>query len=287
MNQFRRGNISSRLRHLSSLATQVKARRSIFNGNPIEVSSDDVAGALVNEISPDDVATSAIVDRAGSEQDAISKLAAYQDMGLMDRAAITKIPPLAVWNAHITVDPILSRILASQLNYKLEQSTLDQPQTGFVKSATPVANSGTVTLSLTAADLPANVGYKSVPFFRFSIVTASDNAAPGQNYTIKVVGKTADGTVIDSDLSQTVYSFQRIDASKAVVGIYIPFSVIATRALPVLPIFGTDGVTPETFDITLTGIGNAETLTVVVPGYATKELKEVSRMYNLPSGHIM
>jgi hypothetical protein len=272
---------------LSGLAQQVRAKRSIFNGNPIEVSSEDAADALVNQMSPDDVASTAIVGKASSERDAIEKLAAYQDMGLMDRAAITKIPPLAVWNAHITVDPILSRILASQLNYKLEQSTLDQPQTGFVKSATPVAGTGTVTLSLTSDDLPVGVGYKSVPFFRFSIVTSSDNAAPGQNYSVKIVGKTQDGFAINSDASQTVYSFQRIDATKAVVGIYIPFSVIATRALPVLPIFGTDGVTPETFDITVTGIGDAETLTVVVPGYATKELKEVSRMYNLPSGHIM
>jgi hypothetical protein len=272
-----------RLTNLNRAAQTVTPQRSIFSGNPIDITPEAVSDAVKDPGLASQVSQTAIVASEPDDNAAIAKLAAYNDLPMLERSVITKLPPLAVWNAQITVDPILGRILASQLDYTLKQATIDLPHAGFIKAASPVADSGQVTLTLNDGDLADGAGYKGLPFFRFLITTSTDNAASGQNYTITVEGHTRDGQVI----STPEYSFQRVSADSAVVGIFIPFQVIATRATPVLAVFGTDGAVPRDVSIKVKGVTNTETLTVTAPGYATKELKEISSMYNLPSGHIV
>lgn len=256
--------------------------RGLFFGDPIELTSSDVSDALVDPNKVREVVENALVASKSSDLDAATRLQAYDSMSVVEKAAITKVPPLAVWNAQVIVDPVLGRILSSNLNYTLQKALIDLPFEGFVKTS-QLSAPGALECQLTAADLSVGAGYKSLPFFRFVISASTLNARPGGNYSIRLEGVADSGALV----STPTYSFQRRNAVEAVVGVFIPFSVIATRALPVLPIFGTDGTTPRVIKIIVDGMTLDEVLTVTVPGYATAEMREIATMYNLPAGVIM
>lgn len=256
--------------------------KSMFFGDPIDIRPEDVSGALTDPSAAAEVAEDALINAHANDAEAAARLQAYDEMSTIERAAVTKVPPLAVWNAQVIVDPVLGRILASNLNYTLQKALIDYPFAGFVKTG-QLATPGTLEVEITAADLASGAGYKCVPFFRFVISASTLNARPGGNYSISVVAESDSGAAI----ATPVYSFQRRSATEAVVGVYVPFSVIATRALPVLPVFGTDGTTPKTVKIIVEGMTLDEMITITVPGYATSELREIAQMYNLPSGVIM
>jgi hypothetical protein len=282
MNTTQRGMRKMALRNRMVPSRDVARKRGMFYGDPIDVSPAVVAEALNDPTATADVVADAIVEMSPSDEEAAARLQAYDSMSVVEKAAVTKVPPLAVWNSSIVVDPVLGRILAANLNYTLQKAMIDYPFSGFIKSGQLMAP-GTLHLELTSLDLEPGAGYKTLPFFRFIISASTLNARPGGNYSIWLEGFSDSGAAI----STPVYSFQRKLSNEALVGVFIPFSVIATRALPVLPMFGTDGVLPRTITIHVSGMTEDEVLTVTVPGYATAELREIATMYNLPAGIIM
>jgi hypothetical protein len=214
--------------------------------------------------------------------EAAAKLQAYEQMSSVERSSITKIPPLSSWNATLIVDPVLGKIISANLNYNLQKALIDFPFEGFVKTGQLLAP-GALTLELNSGDLPLGAGYKSVPFFRFVISASPLNARPGGNYSISIKGTLQNGSVIITP----IYTIQRRSSTEPIVGVMVPFALISTRTLPVLPMFGTDGVTPVKMEIIVDGMTTDEVLTVTIPGYATKEMREISEMYNLPAGLIL
>jgi hypothetical protein len=262
----------------------------------VNVDPEDAAPAIGNEAAPEDVVESAIADEPNSVA-AADKLAAYNAMSDEARAARTLLPPLATWNAMVIVNPMLGKVLAKALDYMLLKSLNDYPFEGVPVMGGEVQNGVCQVIinseAITHSDSVAAGKYIALPFFRFTIAASTLNARPGAQIRIDIKGTDAQGRQIDTMDQATPYyfSFQRINNTQAVVGVFIPTTVVATRTLPFLPIAGDDGDLSHTdalrsITITFTGVASDEQVMVVVPGYATSELKEISAMYSLPSGLI-
>lgn len=256
---------------------------SVFYGDPIEVGSEQVAPAIINPNEAANVVPAAVV-ATGDDVSAAKKLAAYDQMGINDRTTVTKLPPLATWNAAVIVNPNLGKISAANLNYFLTKSLVEYPFEGrVVYGSTPQSGISQVVLDKSVISKTGFPGFKSLPFFRFTISASNMNARPGGNYTVQLEGKDETGAVI----STNEYSFQRISATEAIFGVFIPFQVVSTRTLPALPIFGAlSAEDAVTCTITFSGLSNEDVVTLTVPGYSTNEMREISQMYNLTAGMI-
>lgn len=290
---------SIKLTRVKNLASRLKGDpRSVFYGDvTVQVDPEDASAAIGHESDASDVVKTAIVSDEPNELVAADKLAAYNAMTDTDRAARTLLPPLATWNAMVIVNPMLGKVLAKALDYMLLKCLNDYPYEGKPVPAVVSGNVATVTIDYATISGSPLVGagrYIALPFFRFTIASSTLNAAPGSQISIDIQGTNAEGQTIHTNPGMS-YSFQRISNTEAVVGIYIPTTVVATRTLPFLPIAGsaagerTEGssdASDRTIVITFTGVAETDQVTVTIPGYATAELKEISAMYNLPSGMI-
>jgi hypothetical protein len=182
---------------------------------------------------------------------------------------------------------VVKGISANNLNYLLQKAMVDYPALGLVKVATPVnpvEHPGRYAVEFSAADYVGE-GMKAVPFFRFNLSASTLNARPGGNYNIWIEGWTENGQAFETQK----YTFQRIETTQAVLGIMIPFRVIATRTLPALGIFGQigdDETTAKKFRVVVDGMdpNGAETFTVTHPGYSTAETKVIAELFALPAG---
>lgn len=257
---------------------------SMFYGDPVEVKEEQVADTLAQEAAPEEAIQEAVASPAATEEEAVKRVEAYTQMSRTERAEVTVIPPLSITNGVIIVKPVVKGISASNLNYLLQKAMVDFPSLGLVKVAKavdPTNDPGHFAVTFQASDY-AEGGYKAMPFFRFNLSASTLNARPGGNYNIWVTATTENG----QQLTTEKYTFQRIDSVQAVLGIMIPFRVIATRTLPALGLFGTDGVTPLTFTVHVTGMDPAgnEILSVTHPGYSTAETKVIAELFSLPAG---
>jgi hypothetical protein len=211
-------------------------------------------------------------------------------MSVQEKAERTQLPPLATWNAMVVVNPMLGKVLAKALDYSVLKSLNDFPYEGKVLTASISGTTGTVTIDRTALGLDYDV-YVAIPFVRFTIAASTLNAAPGSQVTIDFEGEDYYGKKVNTRAAgkpKYSYTFQRINNTEAVLGIFIPTQVISTRTLPFLPVVGemTGGVSIKQMVIRFDGISAQDQIYVTIPGYATAELKEISAMYNLPSGMI-
>lgn len=259
-------------------------RHSLFYGDPVEMKEEQVAEAVAQPETVQDTIDQAVVEPAQTEDVAAERLQAFDEMSRTERAEVTVLPPLSVTNGIIIVKPVVKGISASNLDYLLQRALVDYPALGKVKVAQavdPSGDPGHYSVSFTAADYAAS-GLKAMPFFRFNLSASSLNARPGGNYSIWIEGTTENGESITTE----VYTFQRVDATKAVLGIMIPFRVIATRTLPFLGMFGSDGDVTRTFTIHITGMdpNDNEVFSVTHPGYSTAETKVIAELFSLPAG---
>lgn len=287
---------SIRLERVKRLAGKLHGDpRSVFYGDvTVEVKPEDAADAVGQKAPAESVVENAIVDHEANEAVAADKLAAFNSMSETDRASRTLLPPLACWNAMVILSPMLGRVLAKALDYMLLKCLNEYPYEGTtifgVKDLT--AQTSTVTIDSEAL---AGAGqlfgrYIALPFFRFTVAASTLHAAPGAQLKIDILGYDATGRKIDTKADGYTYSFQRLSSTDAVVGIFIPTVVVATRTLPFMPIAGDDGTdnvqARKVITITFEGISEGDNVSVTIPGYATAELKEIAAMYNLPSGMI-
>lgn len=286
-----------RLARVRQMASNLKRDpRSVFYGDvTVEVQPEDVGDALAKQVAPQDVVESAMVSQEPNEILAVDKVAAYNALSDDERSARTLLPALACWNAMVIISPMLGKVLAKALDYMLTKALNEFPYEGAPFVAQVSGNVATVTINSAAlaTDGTGIAGrYIAVPFFRFTIAASTLNAAPGAQIKIDVHGHDAQGREINTAAAGYSYTFQRLNNTEAVLGVYIPTIVVATRTLPFLPIAGDKGgsqgspISPETLTITFTGVTSTDIVTVIVPGYATAELKEIASMYNLPAGMI-
>lgn len=293
------GKENVKLARVRSLANGLQGDpRSVFYGDvTVQVDPEDVKDAIHHDVPPESVSEAAIVSSEPNEVLAASKVAAFNALSESDRASRTLLPALATWNAMVIINPMLGKVLAKALDYMLLKTLNDYPYEGktFVGHYDEAKQTTTVTID--SASISGVVGgiankYVALPFFRFTIAASTLNAAPGSQVSIDLKANNAEGRSVDTATLGYTYSFQRLNNTEAIVGIYIPTVVIATRTLPFLPIAGDKGgdnsspVQPMTITITFRGVAATDHVTVTVPGYATAELKEIAAMYNLPSGMI-
>jgi len=283
-----------KLARVRSLASRLSGDpRSVFYGDvTVEVKPEDASAAVGQQAPANTVVESAIASEPVSETAAATKLAAYNSMSDSDRAGRTLLPPLACWNAMVIISPQLGKVLAKALDYMLLKALNDYPFEGTTAFGSYDAAAQTTTVRINS-DLLAGTGnlagkYIAIPFFRFSIAASTLNAAPGAQVKIDFTGTNAEGRSVSSRANGYTYSFQRLSNTEAVLGIFIPTVVVATRTLPFMPIAGDAGTAESKIEMTITFTGTTanDHIAVTIPGYATAELKEISAMYNLPAGMI-
>lgn len=286
---------------VQSLVPQARNRmagdpRSVFYGDPVEIDPEDAADAIGHEASAIDVPAQAIAADIPSEDAAAARVAAYQQLSDTERAQFTFLPPLATWNAFTIINPMLGRVSATSLNYMLLKSLNDYPFQGKTIAGDPVTDGSghvtghTVTINATSLFGEGPKRMVALPFFRFAIASSTLNARPGAQVTIDIEAEDPQGAKIDTKETGYSYSFQRLNSTEAIVGIFIPTVVVATRTLPFLAIAGQTGPTEspilKEIVIYFDGTGEGEQVSVTVPGYATSELKEIGQMYSLPAALI-
>lgn len=293
------GKENVKLARVRSLASGFQGDpRSVFYGDvTVQVDPEDVKDAIHHDVPPETVSENAIVSSEPNEVIAASKVAAFNALSESDRASRTLLPALATWNAMVIINPMLGKVLAKALDYMLLKTLNDYPYEGktFVGHYDQASQTSTVTIdSASISGVTGGIAnkYIALPFFRFTIAASTLNAAPGSQVSINLNATNAEGRTVDTEKLGYTYSFQRLNNTEAIVGIYIPTVVIATRTLPFLPIAGDKGgensapVQGMAIKITFRGVAETDHVTVTVPGYATAELKEIAAMYNLPSGMI-
>jgi hypothetical protein len=257
---------------------------SMFYGDPVEISDQQVADVISNETAADDAIVEAAAANAATEAEAVDRANEYTALSRTERSEITVLPPLSLTNAVIIVKPVVKGLSANNLNYLLQKAMVDYPGKGMVKVATPWDPSEPDHYAVTFKDSDVEAGgLLSVPFFRFNLSASTLNSRPGGNYNIWVVMKTENGESITTE----PYTFQRIESTSAVLGIMIPFRVVATRTLPALGVFGTNVAQQVvSFEVHVTGMdpNGSEILSVTQPGYATAETKIISDLFSLPAG---
>lgn len=279
--------------------------RSIFNGDPIEV--DESAGvaltnpALVEAVLP-----------AAAEGTTPQLAAEYTELSPLDKQEVTVLPALIVSNALMIISPNTRAIPADNVNYNFNRCLTDYASRGYslqmgTEASTPgQVNSGEATVTFNDTILnqlgllpPDEVGrYKTVPAFKFTLTASVLRTRPGGQYSISVEGTTVGE--INVDPTDKIYTFQRIDYTTAVTGIYIPFIIIATRTVAALLKYGNptgasadrpksaavafDPDADISFIVKATGLAEDETLIVEVPGYTTAMTSLFCTLYGLTAG---
>jgi len=268
--------------------------RSVFYGDvTVQIDPEDAANAIGHQAEPQSAVEQAIVSDEPNELVAADKIAAYNALTDSERAARTLLPALATWNAMVIVNPMLGKVLSKALDYMLLKSLNDYPFEGRAVMGVYDSQTETSTVTIDSRTITGQASgqasrFIAIPFFRFTIAASTLNAAPGSQVSIDIVGTDAEGRTVDTATNGYTYSFQRLNNVEAVVGVFIPTVVVATRTLPFLPVAGDRGTQASEVSLTIKfkGVKASDSVTVVVPGYATSELKEISAMYNLPSGMI-
>jgi hypothetical protein len=272
-----------------------RVAHSIFHGDPIVI--DDISGS---ELGGDPIQAPSSVTatlpsikaaiKGKDDADAVARVAAVTKMSPYDKNIATRLMPLILNNATILVQQVSKPLLASNLNYNLQQALNDYPNVGKIFTGAYVAPSGSVPakLTVTISSTEVTAGYLPIPFLKFNLSQSNLNARAGGQYTLQFSAVTKNNDIVAS--AEYEFSFQRQDVTKPITGIFIPFRVLATRTLPVLALAGggfSGSGDDLTFSFSILGVSeNAEVLTVTVPGYATHELKEMATALNLPAGLI-
>lgn len=283
MKKFNKNRIKSIAKSLAAASPAGRAI-SMFYGDPVEVGEEQVADVINQEVPAQDAIEEAAADAATTEEQAAERVNAYTQLSRTERSEVTIIPPLSLTNAVIVVKPVVKGLSANNLNYLLQKAMVDYPSLGKVKIATavdPDNDPGHYVVEFNASDYSGE-GLKAMPFFRFNLSASTLNARPGGNYNIWIEGVTENGQSIETE----PYTFQRIENVQAVLGIMVPFRVIATRTLPALGIFGTGVGSTPTFKVHITGMDPAgnEVFSVTHPGYSTAETKVIAELFALPAG---
>lgn len=263
--------------------------RSYFYGDPVDITPEDAAAAIQegNTDLPAQVAASS----SQSDAEAVEKAQAYAALSPEEKAQVTMVPALAVWNAQVITNPVVGQISASNLNYNLTKNLNEMPFAGRTFSATTQkASAGDsyyadVELAITDA---TDTQLYGVPICTITIANSTLNTPVGGLVSLSYSGVDVSGnkwdTINDPAKSQYVYTFQRLNSTEPVRAIFVPFQVVATRTLPFMPVFQYSASAPKTIHIRLDGLTETDVVYVNVLGYASQELKEISTVYNLPAG---
>lgn len=286
---LRRGN-SAAARTGIAIAKRKMANdpRSFFYGDPVvDIQPEEAADAIA--AGGDDVATEIVASTAATPDQAAERVEAYQTLPLEQRAQITLLPPLAVWNAQVIQNPVVGQISAFNLNYNLQKNLNEMPYQGATFSAAAVQDGAdwVATVNCAVLDSTSTATY-GIPIMTFVISNSSLNTPIGGLVTLRFKGEDVNGNKVDTtlDSSQYAYTFQRMVSTEATKGVFIPFQVVATRTLPFMPIFKYGASDAKSVQFKFSGLASGDVVYVNVLGYASQELREIAATYNLPAGQL-
>lgn len=297
---------------IATRATKLKrvsgSPRSVFAGDPIEV--DESAGAAITAPELiDQVIPAAIVGSSSSEEEAAEKAEQLAQMSQSQRQEVVVLPALVVSNALMVISPNTRPIPADNVNYNFNRALTDYAsrgysyQSGVIQTTEGAAPADKAVVKFCDLNL-YNSGqltpdeyfrYKTVPAFKFTLTASVLRTRPGGQYNLEVSGTTVGDIEVTS--SDKIYTFQRLNYSIPVVGLYIPFIIIATRTVAALLKWGNptgpanepefpnyDPTKDVPFTVSASGLAEDETLIVEVPGYTTAMTAFFCSMYGLSAG---
>lgn len=275
----------SRVDQLANDVAPVANDPSVFYGDPMVIDTD-LAGFAAGDPSKTGVAVSSAAAKGALSKAGVQRAASFKSMPSAEKAVHTKIMPLVLTNGKIILDPVKSPIPAVNLNFNLQESLLRYPYAGVVVPGETVAGANAMKCSADADTLAS--GYAAVPFIKFTIAASQLNAKAGQQYNLYFNGTTATKTGVTNVMAK--YTIQRIAANEPITGILIPYIILSNRTIPMLPIFGGGAAGVDdtvTFELVLENTDSSESMTMTIPGYTTKELEEISRLFQLPAGIVL
>lgn len=300
--------VAKRARRLGGAPTHT---RSIFSGDPVEI--DESAGAaLTNPALTSAVPVSGLATEDMSDAQVTQRAEEWASLSPSQRMEATVLPALVVGNALMVISPNTKPIPADNVNYNFNRCLTDYASRGYsVQSTAPTAIPGESAAGMASVvindknlydskQLPADewYRYKTVPAFKFTLTASILRSRPGGQYNFWVDGTTVGGIKVEG--TDKVYTFQRLDYTTAVVGLYIPFIIIATRTVAALlqygnltgPAQGADPNPPVPYDenadvsftVTASGLAEDEALIVEIPGYTTAMTSLFCNLYGLSAG---
>lgn len=301
--------ISSRSASLKRISGSV---RSLFSGDPVEV-TEAAGAAITNPSLVEDILPAAVAESASTPTEAAQKAEAYFSMTEAQRNEVTVLPALVVSNALMVSSPNTRPVPGDNVNYNFNRCLTDYASKGYsFQAGVPTAKAGepapdTAVVEFTDANL-YNAGllppdecfrYKTVPAFMFTLTASIFNTRPGAQYTLRVDGTTIGDIKIEG--TDKIYTFKRLDYHTAVIGLYIPFSIIATRTVAALLKYGNptgpvdnypdqpsglvyDATKDVSFKVTATGLASDERLIIEVPGYTMEMTSMFCGLYGLSAG---
>lgn len=282
--------VAGLLNPMGAIASRMRGdARSYFYGDPkVDIDPEDAASALVGQDDPEVPAEQAVVDKLSSSEDATQKLEAYRNLDPSAKSKTTLLPALAVWNAQIKLNPVLGKILAASLDYNLTKALNDYPFAGTVLAGSWTETEAPVGVSTVTVNQAALFGVgsnyeASIPFVIITIAASTLTAQVGKPYNLYFEGVDEHGATVQvNEITGGFFSFYRTSNVEAISAIFIPYRVVATRSLPFLPVI----TATKSFVLKIGNILETESVSITIPGYSTKELNQVAKMYALPSGDI-
>lgn len=282
--------VAGLLNPMGAITNRMKGdARSYFYGDPkVDIDPEDAASALAGQDDPEVPGEQAVVDKLQSAEDATQKLEAYRNLDPSAKSKTTLLPALAVWNAQIKLNPVLGKILAASLDYNLTKALNEYPFAGTVLSGAWTETDAPVGVSTVTVNQAALFGVggdyeASVPFVIITIAASTLTAQVGKPYNLYFEGVDEHGATAQvNETTGGFFSFYRTSNVEAISAIFIPYRVVATRSLPFLPVI----TATKSFVLKIGNILETESVSVTIPGYSTKELNQVAKMYALPSGDI-
>lgn len=260
---------------------------SIFAGDPVVIDQSGAAATADPSLTNDAVANAVLTGPNAAE-----RAAAFEEMTPSAQADVVVEPVLLLSNAEVQENPVTRHIQSSILNFNLLWCLTHYASSGILLTGNAVEGNPNLTIEFNAAAIAekGETGLKTVPFFKFMIAASVLTSRPGAVFQIVLSGTTISGQVLTgggaNDAPTTApFVFTRTDYLLSVVGYMIPFIIVATRSVPVLPIFGQIGNDPAvSFKVTVKGMTVGEQLTAITPGYAQKMTGDIAKLYKLPAG---
>lgn len=296
----------------ASLKRMTGSVRSLFSGDPVEV-TEAAGAAITNPALIPEVLPAAVADSATTPVEAAQKAEQYFSMTESQRNEVTVLPALVVSNALMVSSPNTRPVPGDNVNYNFNRCLTDYASRGYsFQAGVLIGKEGEPTPDTAVVDFTDKnlydagmltedecFRYKTVPAFMFTLTASIFNTRPGAQYTLRVDGTTVGDIKIDG--TDKVYTFKRLDYHTAVIGLYIPFSIIATRTVAALLKYGNptgpvkdypfqpagltyDPTKDVSFKVTATGLASDERLIIEVPGYTMEMTSMFCGLYGLSAG---
>jgi hypothetical protein len=189
---------------------------------------------------------------------------------------MTRIPSLQFFNAQVIQAPNVLGVQGEFVHFNINKHRSATPAVTLTKSVAGLGVGVPVNVTFAAADLPVGITRYTVPMFFVTIGASAITAISGQPISIRA----AVGSDFDAAANAELWLMKRIDSTKEIRIIWIPWARVNDYVVPLLGQWG-PGVTSLVVTVQ-SGIPVDAQLTVTCPGQDSGELSEFAKAWNLP-----